>query len=61
MMRDTNTDLYDVWHVVWRGEERKALVTYVNEVGLMDTRIETDDYQLYQEAGEKKKEYIYEP
>ena len=29
MMRDTNTDLYDVWHVVWRGEERKALVTYV--------------------------------
>lgn len=61
MMRDTNTDLYDVWHVVWRGEERKALVTYVNKVGLMDTRIETDDYQLNQEAGDIDIEYIYEP
>lgn len=61
MMRDTNTDLYDVWHVVWRGEERKALVTYVNEIGLMDTRIETDDYQLNQEAGDIDIEYIYEP
>lgn len=61
MMRDANTDLYDVWHVVWRGEERKALVTYVNEVGLMDTRIETDDYQLNQEAGDIDIEYIYEP
>lgn len=61
MMRDTNTDLYDVWHVVWRGEERKALVTYVNEVGLMDTRIENDDYQLNQEAGDIDIEYIYEP
>lgn len=61
MMRDTNTDLYDVWHVVWRGEERKALVTYVNEVGLMDTRIETDDYQLNREAGDIDIEYIYEP
>ena len=61
MMRDVNTDLYDVWHVVWRGEERKALVTYVNEVGLMDTRIETDDYQLNQEAGDIDIEYIYEP
>lgn len=61
MMRDTNTDLYDVWHVVWRGEERKALVTYVNEVGLMDTRIETDDYQLNQEVGDIDIEYIYEP
>ncbi len=61
MMRDTNTDLYDVWHVVWKGEERKALVTYVNEVGLMDTRIETDDYQLNQETGDIDIEYIYEP
>lgn len=61
MMRDANTDLYDVWHVVWRGEERKALVTYVNEVGLMDTRIENDDYQLNQEAGDIDIEYIYEP
>ena len=61
MMRDINTDLYDVWHVVWRGEERKALVTYINQVGLIDNRIEMDDYQLNKEAGDIDIEYIYEP
>lgn len=28
MARDNNTGLYDVWHVVWRGEVRRAIVTY---------------------------------
>lgn len=61
MMRDYNTDLYDVWHVVWRGEERKAIVTYVNEIGMLATRIETDDYVLNKDAGDISIEYIYEP
>lgn len=61
MMRDTNSDLYDVWHVVWKGEVRRALVTYTNEAGLMDTRIEDDEYQLNQSAGDISIEYIYEP
>ena len=61
MMRDTNSDLYDVWHVVWRGEVRRALVTYVNEVGLMDTRIENDEYELNTLIGDISIEYIYEP
>ena len=61
MMRDTNSDLYDVWHVVWRGEVRRALVTYVNEVGLMDTRIEDDEYELNTLTGDISIEYIYEP
>ena len=61
MMRDTNSDLYDVWHVVWRGEVRRALVTYVNEVGLMDTRIEDDEYELNSLIGDISIEYIYEP
>jgi len=61
MMRDTNSDLYDVWHVVWRGEVRRALVTYTNEAGLMDTRIEDDEYQLNQAIGDISIEYIYEP
>lgn len=61
MMRDTNSELYDVWHVVWRGEIRRAIVTYVNEVGLMDTRIEDDEYVLNQDAGDISIEYIYEP
>lgn len=61
MQRDTNSDLYDVWHVVWRGEVRRAIVTYVNEVGLMDTRIEEDDYVLNTAIGDISIEYIYEP
>lgn len=60
MMRDSNSDLYDVWHVVWRGEVRRALVTYTNEAGFMDTRIEDDEYQLNQAAGDISIEYIYE-
>ena len=61
MMRDSNTDLYDVWHVVWRGESRSALVTFVNQNGLMDTRIEEDDYVLNAENGDISIEYIYVP
>lgn len=61
MMRDNNPDLYDVWHVVWRGEIRRCIVTYVNEVGLIDTRIEKDDYELSPSTGDISLDYIYEP
>lgn len=61
MMRDVNGDLYDVWHVVWRGEERRALVTYINETGFIDIRIESDEYKLNTELGDISIEYIYEP
>jgi len=61
MMRDVNPDLYDVWHVVWRGEGRRAIVTFVNEAGLMDTRVEPDGYKLNPEVGDVNIEYIYEP
>lgn len=61
MMRDNNPDLYDVWHVVWRGEVRRCVVTYVNEVGLIDTRIEEDDYELSPSTGDVSLDYIYEP
>lgn len=61
MMRDNNPDLYDVWHVVWRGEVRRCIVTYVNKVGLIDTRIEEDDYELSPSTGDISLDYIYEP
>ena len=61
MMRDNNPDLYDVWHVVWRGEVRRAIVTYINESGFIDTRIEEDDYKLNVELGDISIEYMYEP
>ena len=61
MMRDVNSDLYDVWHVVWRGEVRRAIVTFVNEAGLIDNRIEDEEYVLNEENGDISIEYIYEP
>lgn len=61
MSRDTNGDLYDVWHVVWRGEIRRAVVTFVNQSGLVDTRIENDDYIINPEIGDISIEYFYEP
>ena len=61
MIRDINHDLYDVWHVVWRGEIRRAIVTFVSPVGLITTRMEEEDYQLNPEAGDISIEYIYEP
>lgn len=61
MSRDGNSGLYDVWHVVWRGEVRQALVTYINEASLMDTRIEPDDYVLNTSIGDISIEYVYQP
>jgi len=61
MSRDGNSDLYDVWHVVWRGEVRQAIVTYVNEASLIDTRVEPDDYTLNTSIGDLSIEYVYQP
>ena len=61
MMIDNNTGLYDVWHVVWRGFERVAIVSYVNEAGFIDTRIELDGYKLQPELGDIAITYQYKP
>lgn len=61
MQRDVNNDLYDVWHVVWRGETRKAIVTYINEAGFVTDRVEIGDYVLNRAAGDLSMEYVYVP
>ena len=61
MQRDINGDLFDVWHVVWRGEVKRAIVTYVNEVGLITQRVELEDYKLNPSTGDLDIEYIWEP
>ncbi len=61
MQRDKNTDLYDVWHVVWRSDVRRAIVSFVNKAGLLDKRIENDDYKLNTAIGDIDIEYIYDP
>lgn len=58
---DENTDLYEVWHVVWRGDARRAIVHYVNQIGFEATRVEDEDYKLNPQAGDIRIEYEYEP
>lgn len=61
MIRDLNSNLYDVWHVVWRGEIRRCIVTYQNQAGFISTRIEEDNYELNFDIGDISMEYIYVP
>lgn len=61
MIRDLNSNLYDVWHVVWRGEIRRCIVTYQNQAGFISTRMEEDDYELNPLIGDISLEYIYVP
>ncbi|AXH74534.1 MAG: portal protein [crAssphage sp. isolate ctbg_1] len=61
MMRDVNADLYDVWHVVWRGERRMGVVTYVDESGFVSQKVVPDNYKLDVQAGDINIEYFYEP
>ena len=58
---DVNTNLYEVWHVVWRGEAKRGILTYVNELGLTTTRVVDEGYTLNKEAGDISIEWIYEP
>ena len=56
-----NSNLYEVWHVVWRGEARRGILTYINEIGMQTTRIVEEDYKLNPEAGDISIEWEYEP
>lgn len=58
---EVNDNLYEVWHVVWRGEARRGILTYINEVGMQATRVVDEDYQLNKEAGDIDIEWVYEP
>ena len=56
-----NNNLFEVWHVVWRGEARQGVLTYINELGFQTQRIVQEDYQLNPEAGDISIELAYEP
>lgn len=58
---DVNTNLYEVWHVVWRGEAKRGILTYINELGLTTTRVVDEGYTLNKEAGDINIEWTYEP
>ena len=56
-----NNNLFEVWHVVWRGEAKRGILTYINELGLQTTRVVEEDYQFNPEAGDINIEWVYEP
>lgn len=56
-----NHNLFEVWHVVWRGEARRGILTYINELGFQTQRIVEEDYELNKEAGDIDIEWKYEP
>ena len=60
-IHDSNTTLYEVWHVVWRGEARRGILTRINEIGFEEQMVVEEDYQFNPEAGDINIEWKYEP
>jgi hypothetical protein len=58
---EQNNNLFEVWHVVWKGEARKGVLTYVNEIGMTTKRVVDEDYTFNPEAGDINIEWEYEP
>lgn len=56
-----NNNLFEVWHVVWRGEAKQGILTYINESQLEATRIVEEDYKFNPEAGDINIEWVYKP
>ena len=60
MARDMNNGLYDVWHVVWRGEAKRGILkTQVN--GFITETIVDEKYVLNPELGDISIEWVWEP
>ena len=60
-IHEQNKSLFEVWHVVWKGEVRRGILTYINELGFQTTRIVDEGYRLNKEAGDISIEWAYEP
>lgn len=56
-----NNHLFEVWHVVWRGEAKRGILTYINEVGMEAQRVVDESYKLNPEMGDINIEWTYEP
>ena len=55
-----NENLFEVWHVVWKGEVRKGILTHLNELGMPVEDVVDSDYELNPEAGDISIEYVYD-
>ena len=55
-----NGNLWEVWHVVWRGEARRGILTFTNDIGFVTTKVVDEDYKLDVQGGDISLEWIYE-
>lgn len=60
-LQSVNPDKIEVWHVVWRGEQRRGILTYQNEAGFIDTIVVDDDFEFDATKGHIDIEWEYEP
>lgn len=56
---DGNSNLYEVWHCVWKGWTQIAIVTYQDRTGQITQRIEDDSYQLNPAIGDIQIDYTF--
>lgn len=57
---ENNGNLYEVWHVVWRGFAKRGILTFVNQLGMQDQRVVEEDYVLNPDAGDINIEWEWE-
>lgn len=59
-IHDSNTTLYEVWHVVWKSETKRGILTRINEIGLEEQTVVEEDYTFNAAAGDINIEWKYE-
>lgn len=58
--RDNNSNLIDVWQVVWRGLARQGILKY-NAGGFIQERVVDETYEFNPELGDIYIEWVYAP
>lgn len=56
-----NGNLYEVWHVVWKGFAKQGILTFTNQLGFTEQRVVEEDYEFNEEAGDINIEWVYKP
>ena len=59
-VHDNNNDLIDVWHVTWRGEAERKILSYINEIGFVSEMIVDDDFVFDAALGHLEIKSVYE-
>lgn len=60
-LTDGTSGMYDVWHVVWRGEEQQGILTYIDETGFQSQMVVPSDFEFNPELGHIDIEWVYKP